>query len=234
MKFSAEMISAYADGELQGSEKTEFEDVLQYDTELQQSLNDLCGLKTQLKQTYQNIEPPARLQYSTGNYRYAAYAVFFMLTFSIGWFSSDAMHSTNNHLVQENVMSPGLQVIAEQPGKYILHISVRDKTKFKQTLDQAEMLMANYQNEDQNIQLEIIANAGGLDLFREDVSPYAQRVKQLRDQYPNIKFIACSNAIERLREKGVEPNLINAVHQGATAIDQVVKRIHQGWSYIKI
>ena len=234
MKFSAEMISAYADGELQGSEKTEFEDVLQYDTELQQSLNDLCGLKTQLKHTYQNIEPPARLQYSTGNYRYAAYAVFFMLTFSIGWFSSDAMHSTNSHLVQENVMSPGLQVIAEQPGKYILHISVRDKTKFKQTLDQAEMLMANYQNEDQNIQLEIIANAGGLDLFREDVSPYAQRVKQLRDEYPNIKFIACSNAIERLREKGVEPNLINAVHQGATAIDQVVKRIHQGWSYIKI
>jgi intracellular sulfur oxidation DsrE/DsrF family protein len=127
-----------------------------------------------------------------------------------------------------------MQVIAQQPGKYILHISVRDKKKFKQTLDQAEALMANYRNTDQGIELEIIANAGGLDLFREDVSPYAQRVKQLRQRYPNIKFVACSNAIERLREQGIEPKLINSVHQGATAIDQVVKRIHQGWSYIKI
>ncbi len=235
MKFSAEMISAYADGELQGSEKIEFEDVLKTDIELQQKLNDLCGLKSQLKRTYQNIEPPARIQYSTSNYRYAAYAVFFMLTFSVGWFSGDAMHSSlDNNVAQSAAVNPGMQVIAEQPGKYILHISVRDKAKFKQTLDQAELLMANYQNGDQSIQLEIIANAGGLDLFREDVSPYPQRVKALREQYPNIKFIACSNAIERLREKGLEPNLINAVHQGETAIDQVVKRIHQGWSYIKI
>ncbi len=235
MKFSAEMISAYADGELQGSEKTEFEEVLKTDAELQQTLDDLCGLKSQLKQTYQNVRPPAKLQYSSGNYRYAMYAVFFVLTFSVGWFSGDAMHTApQNNLAQSNTVNPGMRVIAEQPGKYILHISVRDKVKFKQTLDQAELLMANYQNGDQSIQLEIIANAGGLDLFREDVSPYAQRVKALRDQYPNIKFIACSNAIERLREKGVEPNLINTVHKGATAIDQVVKRIHQGWSYIKI
>jgi len=234
MKFSAEMISAYADGELQGSEKTEFESELQHDVQLQQALSELCALKTQLQSTYQNVVPPAKHQYTSSNYRYAAYAVFFMLTFSVGWFSGDAMHSQKQNLAQSNVLNPGMQVIAEQPGKYILHISVRDKSKYKQTLDQAEALMSNYQNKDQNIQLEIIANAGGLDLFREDVSPYAKRVKQLRDEYPNIKFIACSNAIERLREQGQEPNLINAVHQGSTAIDQVVKRIHQGWSYIKI
>jgi len=234
MKFSAEMISAYADGELQGSEKTEFEEVLQTDVELQQAYSDLCALKTQLRHTYQNIAPPVRQQYTSSNYRYAMYAVFFMLTFSVGWFSSDSVHSYSNRLAQSDKLSPGMQVIAEQPGKYILHISVRDKAKFKRTLDQAELLMANYQNKDQNIQLEIIANAGGLDLFREEVSPYAQRVKQLHDQYPNIKFIACSNAVERLREQGQEPNLINSVHQGATAIDQVVKRVHQGWSYIKI
>jgi len=234
MKFSAEMISAYADGELQGSEKTEFENVLQHDVELQQALTDLCALKSQLQHTYQNVVPPAKAQYTKSNYRYAMYAVFFVLTFSVGWLSGGAMHSQSENLAEVNTLNPGMQVIAEQPGKYILHISVRDKSKFKQILDQAEALMSNYKNKDQNIQLEIIANAGGLDLFREDVSPYAQRVKQLRVQYPNIKFIACSNAIERLREQGKKPNLINTVHQGSTAIDQVVKRIHQGWSYIKI
>jgi intracellular sulfur oxidation DsrE/DsrF family protein len=234
MKFSDEMISAYADGELQGSEKTEFENELENDEQLQQTLNDLCALKVQLRQTYQNVRPPASPQYSRGNYRVAVYAMFLMLAFSVGWFSSDSMHTQHEVMAQAESMSPGMQVIAQQPGKYILHISVRDKKKFKQTLDQAEALMANYRNTDQGIELEIIANAGGLDLFREDVSPYAQRVKQLRQRYPNIKFVACSNAIERLREQGIEPKLINSVHQGATAIDQVVKRIHQGWSYIKI
>jgi len=233
MKFSAEMISAYADGELQGSEKTEFENELQNDAELQQAVEDVRALKLQLQKTYQNVVPPAKLQYSTSNYRYAMYAVFFVLTFTVGWFSG-GMHSATENLAQSNIMNPSMKKIVEQPGKYILHISVRDKAKYKQTLDQAELLMANYQSKEQNIQLEIIANAGGLDLFREDVSPYVQRVKQLQDRYPNIKFIACSNAVARLRERGEEANLINSVHQGATAIDQVVKRVHQGWSYIKI
>ncbi len=233
MKFSDEMISAYADGELQGSEKTEFENELQNDFELQQALNDLYALKAQLKQTYQHVQPPVKPQYTKSNYRVAAYAAFLLLTFAVGWLGGDRMHVQNESMAQAS-LNPGMRMIAEQPGKYILHISVRDKSKFKQTLDQAESLMASYRNKDQNIELEIIANAGGLDLFREDVSPYADRVKQLRVDYPSIKFIACSNAIDRLREQGLEPDLINSVHQGTTAIDQVVKRVHQGWSYIKI
>jgi len=233
MKFSNEIINAYADGELQGTEKTDFERVLQNDIELQHTLDELYALKLQLQHAYKNIEPPAKPQYASGNYRVAAYAVFLLLAFSGGWISSDRMHNEPG-MLETASLSPSMQVIAEQPGKYILHISVRDKGKFKQTLDQAEALLANYENTNQNIELEVIANAGGLDLFREDASPYAQRVKHLSNEYPNIKFIACSNAVERLREQGIEPELINAVHEGATAIDQVVLRIHDGWSYIKI
>jgi len=233
MKFSNEIINAYADGELQGTEKTDFERVLQNDIELQHTLDELYALKLQLQHAYKIIEPPAKPQYTSGNYRVAAYAVFLLLAFSGGWISSDRLH--NEPGMQETAsLNPGLQLMAEQPGKYILHISVRDKDKFKQTLDQAEALLANYENTNQNIELEVIANAGGLDLFREDASPYAQRVKHLSNEYPNIKFIACSNAVERLREQGIEPELINTVHEGATAIDQVVLRIHDGWSYIKI
>jgi len=234
MKFSNEIINAYADGELQGTEKTDFEKVLQDDTALQHTLDELYALKLQLQHAYQNIEPPAKPQYSSGNYRVAAYALFLLVAFSGGWISSDRMHKNTEAMLGSTALNPGMQVIAEQPGKYILHISVRDKDKFKQTLDQAEALLANYENTNQNIELEVIANAGGLDLFREDASPYAQRVKHLSNEYPNIKFIACSNAVERLREQGIEPELINTVHEGATAIDQVLLRIHDGWSYIKI
>ena len=234
MKFSDEIINAYIDGELLGSEKIEFENMLEGDAELQKTLESLYALKAQLKNAYESVEPPAKPQYKVGNYRLVASAMALAFTFAMGWFGAGVVQQQTDSMVDANTYNPGMQIIAEQPGKYILHISVRDKNKFKQTLDQAEALMTNYQNNEQNIQLEIIANAGGLDLFRKDASPYVQRVQNLQKRYPNIKFVACSNAIERLQEQGIEPEFINAVSKDETAIDQVVKRIHQGWSYIKI
>ncbi|MCW9046980.1 MAG: hypothetical protein OQK46_02785 [Gammaproteobacteria bacterium] len=233
MEFSTEIIHAYADGELQGGEKTEFEKALLTDTKLQQTLDDLYALKAQLQHAYQNVKPPVKQQVSNGSYRMLASVALLVITFTGGWFTSDVL-SNRMGMSDESSVNPAMQVLAEKPGKYILHISVNDNKKFKQTLDQAEMLLANYQNIDQGIQLEIIANAGGLDLFRENASPYSQRVKHLSNEYPNIKFIACSNAVERLRKEGIEPEMINSVHHGVTAIEQVVKRVHEGWSYIKI
>ncbi len=234
MEFSTEIINAYADGELQGNEKTEFEKVLQNDLQLQQTLNELYALKGQIRHSYQDIRPQEVRSYPVGNYRVAVYAVILLLTFSGGWFGAGKMQTHSASEEKSELMTPVMKVIAEQPGKYILHIGVHDDVKFKQTLDQAEAILSSYHKNNQNIELEILANAGGLDLFREDASPYLQRVKNLAKNYPHIKFIACSNAIDRLRERGVEPKLINAVHQGTTAIDQVVKRVHEGWSYIKI
>jgi len=233
MEFSTEIINAYADGELQGGEKIEFEKALLTDTKLQQTLDDLYALKAHLKHAYHNVEPPVKTPVSSSKYRVASYVAFLLMTFTGGWFSSDLLHNRLN-VAETNSVTPVMQAIADQPGKYIIHISVNDNKKFKKTLDQAEALLANYQNVDQGIQLEVIANSGGLDLFRESTSPYAQRVKSLSNEYPNIKFIACVNAVERLRKKGIEPDMINAVHQDVTAIEQIVNRVHQGWSYIKI
>lgn len=232
MKFSEEMINAYADGELQGSEKAEFEQVLMHDAELQQSVEKVMALKSSIKQAYADIELPVEPVHKPVNYAVAAYVLFLLLGFSGGWLSSglvtDPVATSHDVGVDSGIAN------VEQAEKYILHIGSHDVEKFKHVLDKAETLVSRYQDDLQLIELEIIANANGLDLFRESASPYAQRVKQLSNKYPNIKFIACTNAIERLREKGIEPDLINAVHQGPTALDQVVKRMNQGWTYIKI
>ena len=233
MKFSDEMINAYADGELQGSEKTEFETALLNDLELQQALDNVVSLKSQIRSAYAGVNAPAQVQHSGVSYRNVMYACLLLLAFSGGWISSDMIPQQPNSVAQSDA-EEGLYASAEQPGKYILHIGTHDTEKFRHILDKAENLMAKYQDDMQLIELEIIANASGLDLFRKSASPYAQRVKQLGEKYPNIRFIACSNAIERLKERGIEPDLINTVHQGPTALDQVVKRMNDGWTYIKI
>lgn len=234
MKFSDEMINAYADGELQGSEKTEFEMALLNDTQLQQSLDEVVALKTQVRSAYASVDVPAQVQHSHLNYRAVVYACLLLLAFSGGWVSSGMIPYQKASMAQLDMAEEGLYAAAEKPGKYILHIGTHDTEKFRHILDKAENLMAKYQDEMQLIELEIIANSSGLDLFRESASPYAQRVKQLGEKYPNIRFIACTNAIQRLRERGIEPDLINTVHQGPTALDQVVKRMNDGWTYIKI
>ena len=234
MKFSDEMISAYADGELQGGEKTEFESVLEHDIELQQALAHVNGLKLQLHEAYHQIEIPAHVQQKTLGKRMAAYAMLLMLVFGSGWMSGDLMHEQSSPVLQAALQSENASPVTDKVGRYILHIGTHDNAKFKRALDEVEVLLVNYSSSKIPVELEVIANAGGLNLLRNDGSAFAQKVKRISEQYPNVKFIACSNAIERLREQGIEPNLINTVRKGPTALDQVVRRMNEGWTYVKI
>ncbi len=237
MKFSDEMINAYADGELKGSDKAEFEQALLRDQALQQALDQVVLLKARVNSAYANLDMPQRPE--QGRIRYAAvmYGFLLLMAFSGGWLSGglmDGAQPLQASLAQHGVSGERAPVVDEEPGKYILHIGTHDTHKFKSILDTAEDLVTRYQDEMRLIELEVIANASGLDLLRESASPYAQRVRDLSQRYPNIRFIACTNAIERLREKGIEPGLIKSVQQGPTALDQVVRRMNQGWTYIKI
>jgi intracellular sulfur oxidation DsrE/DsrF family protein len=54
------------------------------------------------------------------------------------------------------------------------------------------------------------------------------------DQYSNVSFIACSNAINRLRMQGVEPKIIAHSKTGDTAVERIVKRLQEGWVYVKV
>ncbi len=240
MKLSNEMINAYADGELRGSDRAEFEALLQNDSAAQLALQDILAVKQQLAQAYRGAAAPAPSPSRTVDYRLAGYAALLLLAFSGGWLGSNQMHQGDARPLADAQSSPAssgmLQVSRAQSaaGKYILHIDSKDHHKFKTALDRAEALVAMYQAESHPYEIEVIANAGGLDMLREGETPYADRIRQLSQRYPNIKFIACSNAIERLQERGVKPNLIASVHQGETALDQVVKRMNQGWTYMKI
>ncbi len=239
MKLSNEMINAYADDELQGIDRAEFEIKLQHEPEAQQALQEILAIKQRLRQGYRGAAAPAKHTSRTMSYRLAGYGALLVLAFSGGWLGSNQMHQGDTlPMAEAQPLSSAymLQVSNAQSaeGKYILHIDSKDHLKFKAALDKAEALVAMYQAAAHPYEIEVIANAGGLDMLREGETPYADRVRQLSQRYPNIKFIACSNAIERLQEKGVKANLIASVHQGSTALDQVVKRMNQGWAYMKI
>ena len=81
--------------------------------------------------------------------------------------------------------------------------------------------------------LEIIANGGGVELLRKDKSPFPHRVEALMAEYANVSFMACANALRQLEEQGVKVDLLPGVKANHTAIDKIIHRLEQGWSYLR-
>jgi intracellular sulfur oxidation DsrE/DsrF family protein len=84
------------------------------------------------------------------------------------------------------------------------------------------------------VSVEIVANAGGLDLLREGVSAHAQRLARLRASYPALELVACGQTAQRLRESGADVRLLPGTIVASSALDQIVLRMQQGWAYVRI
>lgn len=118
----------------------------------------------------------------------------------------------------------------------LLHISNDNHQYLLAALDETEKLLQRYQQMDREIRLEVIANASGIKLLRNDAdSPYAHRVRELQERYKNLTFLVCRNTLNLLEEKRKDQvALVPGVESGASALEHVMKRLQEGWAYVKI
>jgi intracellular sulfur oxidation DsrE/DsrF family protein len=124
-------------------------------------------------------------------------------------------------------------VAQEAPEKIILHITESDPVKFHQALEYTETFL--HEHQDSGARIEVVANAGGIDLMRKDKSSLASKVASMIREYDNVHFIACANAIRKLRSKGIEPEFVDGVHTRETVMDYIISRIKEGgWTYLKV
>jgi intracellular sulfur oxidation DsrE/DsrF family protein len=122
--------------------------------------------------------------------------------------------------------------VQDQPQRIVLHLDQSQPERFRAVLDYAEQFLRQYS--EAGAQVEVVANANGIDLVTSGVSPYEKRVRTMMRQYPNLHFIACANSIRQLRKRGSEALMITDVHSSSTALDHIVSRLRDGWSYRKI
>ena len=125
-------------------------------------------------------------------------------------------------------------MVAGQPDpmRVVLHIDDSDPAHFQTVLDYAENFLE--ENRDRGTQVEVVANSGGVNLLRTGASPFEARVMELSKQYSNLHFVACMNSLRNLRREGIEPVMFDGVHSGETAVDHIVQRLHDGWTYQKV
>jgi intracellular sulfur oxidation DsrE/DsrF family protein len=114
----------------------------------------------------------------------------------------------------------------------LLHLEESSPATFDTVLDYAEAFLTAHHAS--GAEVEVVANAGGIDLMRVGGSPYAERMQALTRRFANLHFIACANAIHNMRKQGIPVTVLDDVDAGETAVDHIVKRLRDGWSYVKV
>ena len=132
-----------------------------------------------------------------------------------------------------DLTSQSLASLSQQQGNnVILHISESDPQQFSTALAYAEKYLKEHQA--QGFQVDVVANAGGVDMMREDASPLKQQMIEMLSKYDNVHFIACANAIRALHKKGIEPEFFSSVYTEEPAMDYIIGRVQAGWAYTRV
>jgi intracellular sulfur oxidation DsrE/DsrF family protein len=225
------MLQAYVDGELDTEEKQIVMSALESDAQCRCDACDLQRVKEWVRFAFEDERAPERSSATSGHrqpasrmLRAVASVALFALIFATGWLGNDLRRSTGD--------MAALQGVAPDTQHVILHIGKSDETRFKALLAKARAILDEYSA--RGIQVEVVANAGGLDLLRTSVSHHVDSIKQLISQYPNVRFIACAKGLERLRGMGKDTTVVEGVYTDEPAADHLIQRLTQGWSLIRI
>lgn len=229
------MLGAFIDGELDSTHSEIVMQAIRNDPDVRARVEHLRHARDLIKLAYGDVNPqtPARNIRAPGRSRLsgltgiAASLALLTASFAMGYFGH-ALHDRFS-TGQEGITTAENQ---KNMDRVILHISKSDPKHFGAVLAYTKNFLEKHPAT--SGQIEVVANAAGLDLLRSGVSPLENEVISLMREHPNVHFYACANAIRALRRKGIEPVLIQNVDTGMPAFDRIVGLLQDGWSYVKV
>lgn len=244
-ELSDEQLNAFVDGQLGSDERSRMLSALSADEALGRRACELRRLRDLVQHAY--TQPPAAptkpapVKRHWDWQRAVAAAMLLTIGVSLGWLAharhSQPLHLQAMYLDEEKAFQTSAleQTPLHGEKKILLHLSSAEPEKLEHALTTAENLLHRYRQLAQPVELEVIVNAGGLNLLRADTSPYAQRVSALQNTYDNLSFVACQTAMDRLRrETHQNPDLLPEALVTPNALEEILTRLQQGWVYISV
>jgi intracellular sulfur oxidation DsrE/DsrF family protein len=220
---SEQQLHAFVDGELDSTEKDRVFELAESAPDIDTQLCEYRKLKDMLRHAYADPPRPAPARPFGGgrggkSLRLVAGVALLAVGALAGWIAHGPTGPGTS-------LQPG---VPAQSDRLLLHVASSDPASLEAALDLAERAISDGSGR----QVEVVANEGGLDLLRSDVTPFAGRVAELSER--QVLFFACSTAIQRLRDKGVEVRVLPQANVEYSALDRVVLRLQEGWAYQKI
>ncbi len=120
-----------------------------------------------------------------------------------------------------------------------MHVDERDEEKMNLALNNAAAVTRQYQEQGEDVQIEIVAYGPGLHMLREDTSPpkIKERLASFAQSMPKVRFSACNNTrVGMAKAEGKTPDQIPLVANTRIVPAGVVRLMElqeQGWSYVK-
>jgi uncharacterized protein len=238
-EISDEFLNSFVDNQLDSAEKTQAFDAISRNESLKDRVCELRGLKELMQHAYSQPLTHTRssrrlLRPWTNQFQALAACLLLLLGGISGWLTHSWASRQNSQEMTAIIQStPGYQAIANTR-KVIVHVNTSNPIKLKAALDETEGLLDNYRKANHQIEVELIANQRGVDLLRTNVSAYTERLNLLRVKYPNVNFLVCGKTIAKLKSDGENVQLLPHTGIASSAADQINKRMHEGWGYIRI
>lgn len=236
---SDEFLNAFVDNQLEAAEKNMAFDAIESDSDLKARVCDLRGLKEMVQHAYHQA-PPSR--HVAGGKRQSwppyfqamAACLIMVLGVASGWFGHAMSNIDNEREMMRLFQSSQNNDFGDEPRKIIVQVSNSNPTRLKSALDETESLLESYRKEHRQLQVEIIANSSGSALLRADVSPYVARLGMMQAKYPNLDLVVCGQTIGKLREQGIDVQLIPRANVVPSAAQQIRDRLRQGWDFVRV
>ena len=224
------ILNAYVDNELDHDDRRRTLLRIETDEALGKQVCELQRTKEWVKFSFADEKAPTRtlpkttgLGWSTGIFSVAASILVLVATFTAGWLG---------HSYQSGEEQLAMATVESESRHVILHIGKSDDAQFSALLDRAKQMLDAYTVA--GIQVEVVTNAGGLDMVRTAESHHVETIRAMIAHYDNVRFIACSKGLNRLRQQGKDVELIQGVSSEEPAANHLIQRLTEGWTLIKI
>ena len=242
---SDEHLNAFVDGQLDADEKSRVFSAINEDEALNTRACELRKLRELVRHAYDLPPAPAGKPrhgrgIARGLQRGMAAGLLLAVGAATGWYGRmqvqqhqlQAMYLNKERMFETMPLHTYDQVANTR--KVLVHISSANPKRIESGLRLAGRLLQTYKKRHEKGQVEVVANAGGLNLLRAGVSPFASQVRQMQHEYPNLAFMACQMAIRDLeREKGIKVRLLPQARLTTSALDEILNRLQNGWVYVK-
>lgn len=239
-QYSDEHLNAFIDDQLNTTEKAEILDAIRHDAELSQRVCKLQKLQNLVQLSYESVDVPAHHQYSDnkkspGKLKWAAAASFLLAIGTIlGWVSHQSINTNNISDIATITHNPTTMNQADN-WNLMLHVSTANPNKLNIVLNEAEALLKQYADSSRKLKLEILANSEGLALVSDSGKNYNKQLQKLQQKYDNLAVVVCGETLKKIqRTQGRKLNLLPNTNVVPSAINQIVNRQQNGWSYIRI
>ena len=237
MPITDETLNAFVDQQLTPSEMGEVFEAIQQNPELAKRSCEIRQLKSLVRHAYEGVEPNRPAQ--RGNPRswgmQAAAAVLLLgLGGLVGWSLRPMGAILPDALAQSGARVQGAQQSVADSNRFILHLDSDKPDRMAAVLDYADQILDNAKREGVDARLEVVTNSYGLNLLRAGYSPYLQRINELSSKHANLSFIACGQTVARFKRDGQDVTLIKQARVAPSAIGEVVSKMKEGWTYIRV